>query len=117
TTVNAILHNRLTPVFCDVQLATYNIDVAQLEDSLSPRTRAIILAHTLGNPFDLDAVLKFARAHNLYLIEDNCDALGSQYRGRYTGAFGDLATCSFYPAHHITMGEGGCVLTQRPLLQ
>ncbi len=117
TTVNAIVHNRLTPVFCDVDLATYNIDVNQLEAALSPRTKAIILAHTLGNPFDLDAVLRFAREHTLCLIEDNCDALGSQYRGRYTGAFGDLATCSFYPAHHITMGEGGCVLTNRPLLQ
>jgi len=117
TTVNAIIHNRLTPVFCDVELGTYNIDVRQLDAALSPRTRALVLAHTLGNPFDLEAVLRFARKHSLYLIEDNCDALGSQYRGRFTGAFGDLATCSFYPAHHITMGEGGCVLTQRPLLQ
>jgi CDP-6-deoxy-D-xylo-4-hexulose-3-dehydrase len=117
TTVNAIVLNGLVPVFCDIEVGTYNIEVAQLEAALSPRVRAVVLAHTLGNPFDADKVLQFVREHNLYLIEDNCDALGSKYRGRYTGAFGDLATCSFYPAHHITMGEGGCVLTQRPLLQ
>lgn len=117
TTVNAIVLNGLVPVFCDISLATYNIDPSQLEAARSARTRAVLLAHTLGNPFDLDAVRAFARRHGYWLIEDNCDALGSRYRGQATGSFGDLATCSFYPAHHITMGEGGCVLTQRPLLK
>jgi CDP-6-deoxy-D-xylo-4-hexulose-3-dehydrase len=117
TTVNPIVQNGLVPVFVDIELPTYNVDVRALEAALSPRTRAIILAHTLGNPFDLDAVTDFARRHNLWLIEDCCDAVGSIYRGRRVGTFGDLATVSFYPAHHITMGEGGCVLTDRPLLK
>jgi CDP-6-deoxy-D-xylo-4-hexulose-3-dehydrase len=117
TTVNPIVQNGLVPVFVDIEVPTYNVDVSALEAALSPRTRAIILAHTLGNPFDLDAVTDFARRHNLWLIEDCCDAVGSTYRGRRVGAFGDLATVSFYPAHHITMGEGGCVLTARPLLK
>ncbi len=116
TTVNPIVQNGLVPVFVDIELPTYNVDVSALEAALGPRTRAIILAHTLGNPFDLDAVTAFARRHGLWLIEDCCDAVGSLYRGRRVGAFGDLATVSFYPAHHITMGEGGCVLTDRPLL-
>jgi CDP-4-dehydro-6-deoxyglucose reductase, E1 len=116
TTVNPILQNRLIPVFVDVELATYNVDVSQLEKARSPRTRAIILAHTLGNPFDADAVSAFARKHRLWLIEDCCDALGSMFGGRRVGTFGDLTTCSFYPAHHITMGEGGCVATNRPQL-
>jgi len=117
TTVNPILQCGLVPVFLDVQIPTYNIDVTQLEAALSDRTRAIVVAHTLGNPFDLDAVTKFAGQHGLWLIEDCCDAVGSTYKGRKTGTFGDLATTSFYPAHHITMGEGGCVLTEQPLLK
>ena len=117
TTVNPILLNGLVPVFVDVELGTYNLDVSQLELALGPRTRAIIAAHTLGNPFDLDAVTAFAKEHDLWLIEDNCDALGSTYRDRPTGSFGDFGTLSFYPAHHITMGEGGAVLTNRPQLK
>ena len=111
TTVNPILQNGLVPVFVDVTLPTYNVDVTRLEGALSEKTRAVILAHTLGNPFDLDAVTAFCKAHGLWLVEDCCDALGSTYRGRRVGTFGDLATVSFYPAHHMTMGEGGCVLT------
>jgi CDP-6-deoxy-D-xylo-4-hexulose-3-dehydrase len=111
TTVNPIIQNRLVPVFVDVSVPTYNVDPAQLEEARSPRTRAVILAHTLGNPFDLGAVLDFAKRHHLWLIEDCCDAVGSTYDGRPVGSFGELATVSFYPAHHITMGEGGCVLT------
>ena len=117
TTVNPIIQCGLTPTFVDVQIPTYNVDVAQLEAALSPRTRAIILAHTLGNPFDVEAVTTFARRHDLWLIEDCCDAVGSTYNGRKTGTFGSLSTTSFYPAHHITMGEGGCVLTDTPLLK
>jgi CDP-6-deoxy-D-xylo-4-hexulose-3-dehydrase len=112
STVAPLLQNRLIPVFVDVDLPTYNVNVAALERAISPKTRAIFLAHTLGNPFDLDAVLALARQHRLWLIEDNCDAFGSKYRGRYTGTFGHLATLSFYPAHHITTGEGGAVVTQ-----
>ena len=111
TTVAPIVQNKLVPVFVDVELGTYNIDVNQLEQAVSEKTKAIFLAHTLGNPFDIDAVLATAKKHNLWVIEDNCDALGSKYRGKYTGTFGHIATCSFYPAHHITMGEGGAVLT------
>ena len=111
TTVNPIFQNRLTPVFVDVTIPTYNIDVSQLELARSERTRAVMVAHTLGNPFDLDAVVDFTRRHNLWLIEDCCDAVGATYKGQKVGTFGDLATVSFYPAHHITMGEGGCVLT------
>jgi CDP-4-dehydro-6-deoxyglucose reductase, E1 len=117
TTVNPIVQNGLVPVFLDIEVPTYNLDVRALDEALGPRTRAIILAHTLGNPFDLDAVAFFARKHNLWLVEDCCDALGSTYRGRRVGTFGDLATVSFYPAHHITLGEGGCVLTDKPLLK
>jgi len=117
TTVNPILQNGLVPVFVDVSLPTFNVDVSKLETALSGRTRAVIFAHTLGNPFDLDAVSAFAKKHGLWLIEDCCDALGSTYRGQKVGTFGDLATVSFYPAHHITMGEGGCVLTEKPLLR
>jgi CDP-6-deoxy-D-xylo-4-hexulose-3-dehydrase len=116
TTVNPIVQNRLVPVFVDVTLHNYDIDVNQLEDALSSRTKAIIVAHTLGNPFDLDSVTAFAKKHGLWLIEDCCDALGSKYQGRNVGTFGDMATVSFYPAHQITMGEGGCVLTARPNL-
>lgn len=117
TTVNPIFQNRLVPVFLDIEMETYNLDVRYLEEAISPRTRAVMLAHTLGNPFNLEAVLEFAREHDLWLLEDNCDALGSTYQGRLTGAFGDLATLSFYPAHHITMGEGGGVLTNQPQLK
>jgi CDP-6-deoxy-D-xylo-4-hexulose-3-dehydrase len=117
TTVNPIIQNNLVPVFVDVEIPTYNVDVTQLEWALSEKTRAIVLAHTLGNPFDLAAVSDFVRKHGLWLIEDCCDALGSTYKGKKIGTFGDLATFSFYPAHHITMGEGGCVVTDRPLLK
>jgi CDP-6-deoxy-D-xylo-4-hexulose-3-dehydrase len=117
TTVNPIIQNRLVPVFLDVDVPTYNISVSQLEEALSPRTRAIMVAHTLGNPFDLGAVKAFAEKHNLWLVEDCCDAVGSTYRGQQVGTFGDLATTSFYPAHHMTMGEGGAVLTDKPMLK
>ncbi len=116
TTVNPILQNGLVPVFVDVTLPTYNADTSQLEAALSPRTRAIVFAHTLGNPFDLNTVAGFARKHDLWLVEDCCDAVGSTYFGRKTGTFGDLATVSFYPAHQITMGEGGAVVTNTPAL-
>jgi CDP-6-deoxy-D-xylo-4-hexulose-3-dehydrase len=117
TTVNPIIQNGLVPVFVDVQVPTYNLDPQYLEEALSPKTRAVMVAHTLGNPFDLDAVADFVKRHNLWLIEDCCDALGATYHGRKVGTFGDLATVSFYPAHHITMGEGGCVLTDSPILK
>lgn len=117
TTVNPIIQNRLTPVFVDVRLDTYNIDVTMLDEALSPKTRAIMIAHTLGNPFDVDAVTSFAKKHDLLLVEDNCDALGSTYKGKRTGSFGDVSTCSFYPAHHITTGEGGAVFANKPALK
>jgi CDP-6-deoxy-D-xylo-4-hexulose-3-dehydrase len=117
TTVNPIIQCGLIPVFVDVEIPTYNVDVSRLEQALSPRTRAIALAHTLGNPFNVDGVMEFVRRHELWLVEDCCDAVGAEYRGRQVGTFGDLATTSFYPAHHITMGEGGCVLTNTPLLK
>jgi CDP-4-dehydro-6-deoxyglucose reductase, E1 len=117
TTVNPIFQNRLVPVFVDVTVPGYEIDVRQLEGARSDRTRAVFLAHTLGNVFDLEAVSTFTRKHNLWLIEDCCDALGSTYQGRNVGTFGDIATLSFYPAHHITTGEGGAVLTDKPALQ
>jgi len=116
TTVAPIIQNGLVPVFIDVELETYNADITQLEAALSPRTKAIIFAHTLGNTFKVGEVAKFAREHKLWLIEDCCDALGSTYAGRLVGTFGDIATFSFYPAHHITMGEGGCVATNTPQL-
>jgi CDP-4-dehydro-6-deoxyglucose reductase, E1 len=117
TTVNPIIQNQLVPVFIDATLPTYGIDVTQLEPALSSRTKAIMLAHTLGNPFDLKTVSEFAKKHDLWLIEDCCDAVGATYDSKPVGTFGDLATASFYPAHHITMGEGGCVLTDKPLLK
>ena len=117
TTVNPILQNQLVPVFLDVHIPTYNVDVTHLEAAVSPRTRAIVLAHTLGNHFDLDAVMAVARRHNLWVVEDCCDAVGARFDGRPVGTFGDLATVSFYPAHHITMGEGGAVLTSNPKLK
>ena len=116
-TVNPIIQNRLVPVFVDVTLPSYEIDVTQLEAARSEKTRAVIIAHTLGNVFDLDAVMEFVRKYDLWLIEDCCDALGSMWKGRRVGTFGDIATVSFYPAHHITMGEGGAVLTDKPNLQ
>jgi CDP-6-deoxy-D-xylo-4-hexulose-3-dehydrase len=111
TTVNPMLLYGMTPVFVDVKLGTYNIDVNQLEAAVSPRTRAIMLAHTLGNPFDVDAVMALAHKHDLWVIEDCCDALGSTHRNQHVGTFGHIGTLSFYPAHHITMGEGGAVFT------
>ena len=117
TTVNPVYQNGLVPVFLDIELGTYNVDVRYLEEAVSPKTKAIMLAHTLGNPFNVEAVLDIVKRHELWLIEDNCDALGSTYKGRLTGTFGHLATVSFYPAHHITMGEGGCVLTNSPKLK
>jgi len=111
TTVNPILQNGLIPVFVDVDIPTYNIDVNQLEQAYSDRTKAVMIAHTLGNPYNLKAVKAFTEQHNLWLVEDCCDALGSEYNGKKVGTFGDIATLSFYPAHHITMGEGGAVFT------
>lgn len=111
TTINPIIQYGLVPVFVDIELGTYNIDASQVEQAVSRRTKAITVAHTLGNPFDLNAVLEIARKYNLYVIEDTCDALGSTYDGRLVGTFGHLSTYSFYPAHHITMGEGGAVAT------
>ena len=117
TTVNPIYQNHLTPVFVDVSLGTYDAPVELLAEAIGPRTRAIMMAHTLGNPFDVAGVMKLAEQHNLYVIEDTCDAVGATYNGKPVGSFGDLATTSFYPAHHITMGEGGSVLTQSGVLK
>jgi CDP-4-dehydro-6-deoxyglucose reductase, E1 len=117
TTVNPIVQNGLVPVFVDVEQGSYGPIVSQLEEAVSDRTRAVMIAHTLGNPFDLDAVTALVKKHDLYLIEDCCDAVGATYRGRSVGSFGDLATVSFYPAHHITMGEGGCVLAHKPAMK
>lgn len=111
TTVNPILQFGAVPVFVDIDIATHNIDVRKIEAAISPKTKAIMLAHSLGNPFNLKVVMDICRKHNLWLIEDNCDALGSRYNGQLTGTFGDIGTLSFYPAHHITMGEGGAVFT------
>jgi CDP-4-dehydro-6-deoxyglucose reductase, E1 len=117
TTVNPTIQNRLVPVFIDILLGTYNVDASQLEAALSPKSKAVMIAHTLGNPFDLAAVTAFCKKHNLWLVEDCCDALGATYGGKKVGTFGSLATCSFYPAHHITMGEGGAVMTNGPKLK
>ncbi|MFE6104080.1 lipopolysaccharide biosynthesis protein RfbH [Streptomyces laurentii] len=111
TTVNPILQNGLIPVFVDVDLKTYNTTAARVEAAIGPKTRAIIIAHALGNPFEVAEIAALCEKHDLFLIEDNCDAVGATYNGRLTGSFGDLSTTSFYPAHHLTMGEGGCVLT------
>jgi CDP-6-deoxy-D-xylo-4-hexulose-3-dehydrase len=111
TTVNPVIHFGAVPVFVDVDLATHNIDASEIEAAITPRTRAIILAHSLGNPFNLDVVTALCRKHNLWLVEDCCDALGATYNGQNVGTFGDIGTLSFYPAHHITMGEGGAVFT------
>jgi CDP-6-deoxy-D-xylo-4-hexulose-3-dehydrase len=117
TTVNPAVQNGLVPVFVDVKLPTYNIDPALIEAAVSTRTRAIMIAHTLGNPFDLDAVMDVARHHDLWVVEDCCDALGATYRGGKVGTFGHIGTLSFYPAHHITMGEGGAVFTEDDTLR
>ena len=117
TTVNPIIQNRMVPIFVDVQIGTYNADAQRVASAISPKTKVIFLAHTLGNPFDLEPIVELARTHNLWLIEDNCDALGSLYHDMPTGTFGDISTFSFYPAHHITMGEGGCVATNTPMLK
>ena len=114
TTVNPSLQNGLVPVFLDVDIPTYNIDVSHLEEAVGERTRAIMVAHTLGNPFALDEVMRIAEKHDLWVVEDCCDALGATYDGKLVGTFGDVGTLSFYPAHHITMGEGGAVFTSSP---
>jgi len=117
TTVNPIVQNGLIPVFVDVSIPMYDAVIEQVEAALSPKTRAIMMAHTLGNPFDVDAIKDICKKNDLWLIEDNCDALGSTYKDSKTGSFGDLATVSFYPAHHITTGEGGAVLSKSPLIR
>ena len=113
TTVNPIFQNRLTPVFVDAELGTYDANIDQVREAVGPKTRAIVMAHTLGNPFDIGSIMEIAAEHDLWVIEDTCDAVGATYDGKPVGSFGNLATTSFYPAHHITMGEGGCVLTQK----
>jgi CDP-6-deoxy-D-xylo-4-hexulose-3-dehydrase len=117
TTVNPILQNGLLPVFLDVDIPTYNIDTEKLEEAVNERTRAIMVAHTLGNPFNLAEVMRVAAKYDLWVVEDCCDALGATYGGRHVGTFGDVGTLSFYPAHHITMGEGGAVFTSSALIR
>lgn len=120
TTAAPILQYGAVPVFVDVTVPQYNIDAYRLEDAYTSKTKAVMIAHTLGNPFDIKAVKEFCEKHHLWLIEDNCDALGSRYtiegKTKYTGTWGDIGTSSFYPPHHMTMGEGGCVYTDNPLL-
>jgi len=117
TTVNPIIQNRLVPVFVDSEIGTYDIDIQEMKKGLSEKTRAVMIAHTLGNPFDVDAVQAFCQENGLWLVEDSCDALSSTYRGKKTGSFGDVATVSFYPAHHITTGEGGAVFSKSPIIR
>jgi CDP-6-deoxy-D-xylo-4-hexulose-3-dehydrase len=117
TTVNPIIQNRLKPVMVDVELGTYDAISDRLREAVGPRTRAVMMAHTLGNPFDLDTVRELCKEHGMWLVEDSCDALGSTYGGKRTGSFGDTATVSFYPAHHITTGEGGAVFFRSPLVK
>jgi len=117
TTVAPIVQYGAVPVFVDMELTYFNIDTMQLEKALSPKTKAIMIAHTLGNPFNIKAIKAFCDKHNLWLIEDNCDALGSTYDGKPTGTWGDIGTSSFYPPHHMTMGEGGATYTDNPLLK
>ena len=117
TTVNPIIQNRLRPVVVDIELGTYDAIPERLREAVGPKTRAIMMAHTLGNPFDLDTVQELCDKHGLWLVEDSCDALGSTYDGKRTGSFGDTATVSFYPAHHITTGEGGAVFVKSPLVR
>ena len=109
--MNPILQNHAVPVFLDIELGTYNIQATQIENAITDKTKAIMLAHTLGNPFDLQTVTSVCKKYGLWLIEDTCDALGALYAGKPVGSFGDIGTLSFYPAHHITMGEGGAVFT------
>ena len=117
TTLNPIIQNQLIPVFIDIELGTYNMDTSLLNEAVTDKTRAIMVPHTLGNPADMDTVMEVAEDHDLWVIEDNCDALGSKYHEEHTGTFGHLSTCSYFPAHHITMGEGGAVFTNDPLLR
>lgn len=117
TTVNPIIQNNLIPVFVDVKLATYNINIGKIEKAITKKTKAIFIAHTLGNPAEIDKIKSIAKKYKLWFVEDNCDSLGSKYKNKYTGTFGDISTCSFYPPHHITMGEGGAVLTNDSLLK
>ncbi len=117
TTVNPIIQNGLIPVFVDVEIGTYDAIIDQIREAISPKTRAIMMAHTLGNPFDVAAIKTICKEHDLWLVEDSCDALGSTYEGKRTGSFGDTATVSFYPAHHITTGEGGAVFVNSPLVK
>ena len=117
TTLNPIVQNRLTPVFVDAELGTYDGVMDRVAEAIGPRTRAIVMAHTLGNPFDLGAIMRLAADHDLWVVEDTCDAVGARYDGKLVGSFGHIATTSFYPAHHITMGEGGAVLTNRGALK
>lgn len=113
TTVNPILQNRLVPVFVDAELETYDASADKIAEAIGPKTKAIVMAHTLGNPFDLAGVMKLAEEHNLWVVEDTCDAVGATYDGKAVGSFGDISTASFYPAHHMTMGEGGCVMVKK----
>jgi len=117
TTVNPIIQNDATPVFLDIEIPSYNLDLNLLDEALTEKTRAVMIAHTLGNPFELDKISQFCKQNNLWLIEDNCDAFGSKYMGKLTGTFGDISTLSFYPAHHITTGEGGACLTDSARLR
>ncbi len=116
TTINPIIQNGLVPVLVDVELGTYNVKLENIKKTISDKTKAVFIAHTLGNPFEVEELKKFCEEQGLWLIEDNCDALGSKYNNQLTGSFGHISTCSFYPAHHITMGEGGAVLTSDPVL-
>jgi len=117
TTINPLIQFGCIPVFVDIDIPTYNIDISKIEEAISSKTKAIMIAHALGNPFNLDVIVAIAKKYNLWLIEDDCDSLGATYRDKKTGSFGDLATLSFYPAHHITMGEGGAVLVNNRRLQ
>ena len=117
TTVNPIMQNNLKPVFVDADKSSFNIDANLIETKITEKTKGIVLAHTLGNPFDIDKIVSLCQKYNLFLMEDMCDALGSKYNNKYVGSFGDVATLSFYPAHHITTGEGGAVLTNKPKLK
>ena len=114
TTVNPIIQYGCVPVFLDIDIPTYNIDIRELENAITDKTKAIMIAHTLGNPFNLRAIMEVANKYDLWVVEDDCDSLGAKYDGKKTGTFGDIATLSFYPAHHITMGEGGAVLINNP---
>lgn len=116
TTINPIIQNGMVPVFVDCEIGTYNIDVDKIEEAITPKTKAIFLAHTLGNSYDLDKIMALAQKYNLWVIEDSCDALGGEYKGRKIGTIGHIGTFSFYPAHHLTMGEGGAVITNDPIL-